>query len=90
MSLAVYSVGIESLRIRIFATFPLQEIGLLAHRADEDESVARTIMMSTGLQVAPEADLDLVPDKPADRALIMYVFSLKVRRRCPQLTDTAA
>lgn len=55
----------------IFATFPLQEIGLLAHRTDEAESIARTVMMTTGLQVAPEANMTVTADKPADRVLIM-------------------
>jgi hypothetical protein len=48
----------------------LQEIGVLAHRSDEGESLARTISMTTELQLEAEAE-DLDEEKPQERALVM-------------------
>jgi uncharacterized protein (DUF736 family) len=63
------------MRSRIFATFPLQEIGTLAHRSDSNDSLARTISLTTELQLIPdEEDDDVYIDEPEERVLIMYVL----------------
>lgn len=57
---------------RIFATFPLQEVAVLAHRADESDSLARTVALTTKLQVKTEVDDPSEEDaRLTDRALIM-------------------
>lgn len=53
--------------LRIFGCFPLQEIGMLAHRSDPSDSIRRTIALTTEL----EMDMAGQPEKPEDRALIM-------------------
>jgi hypothetical protein len=61
------------MRDRIFATFPLQEIGVLAHRSDASDSLSRTISLTTELQLVSEGDDLDQEDKPEERVLIMYV-----------------
>ncbi|GFZ43931.1 hypothetical protein JCM24511_01651 [Saitozyma sp. JCM 24511] len=56
----------------IFATFPLQEVAVLAHRADESDSLARTVALTTQLQVKTEVDDPSEEDaRLTDRALII-------------------
>ena len=55
---------------RIFAAFPMQEIGTLAYRSDASESLMRTISLTTDLLIIPQAEED-EENKPQERALIM-------------------
>lgn len=55
---------------RIFGCFSLQEIGTLAHRSDISDSVGRTLALTTDLDLSDPVE----PEKPEERALIMYVF----------------
>ena len=48
---------------------------MLAIRSDENESLAKTISMTTELQLTDEADVD-EGEKPQERALVMRVFPL--------------
>jgi len=48
----------------------LQEVGVLAIRSDEEESLARTISMTTELQLTDETDFEN-EEKPQERALVM-------------------
>lgn len=54
----------------------MQEVGLLAIRADWGESLARTISMTTELQVTEEVEDQDAKDKPQERALIMSVSTV--------------
>lgn len=56
---------------RIFGCFPLQEIGLLAHRTDSSDSIAETISLTTEL----EMDVVGLSENTENRALIMSVLS---------------
>lgn len=60
----------------IFAFTPLAEIGQLVARTGVDDSLARTIALTSGLQLADEAEDDRggeaeISAQPVDRALIM-------------------
>lgn len=55
--------------LRIFGCFSLQEIGTLAHRSDISDSIGRTLALTTDLGVSNPVE----PEKPEERALIMYV-----------------
>ena len=49
----------------------MHEVGVLAYRSDADESLARTISMTTELQVGSETGDEDDGDEQQDRALIM-------------------
>jgi hypothetical protein len=56
---------------RIFGCFSLQEIGTMAHRSDISDSVGRTLALTTDLDISDPVE----PEKPEERALIMWVFN---------------
>ena len=73
MSIALIDLGQERRRHadgRISATSILAEIGLLAVRGGEADSLARTISMTTELQLVDEADV-YEDDREQERALIL-------------------
>ncbi|ORY33952.1 hypothetical protein BCR39DRAFT_592578 [Naematelia encephala] len=56
----------------IFATFVIQEVGVLAQRSDTNESLERTMSLTTELQVLPEEEEDETDETgPPDRALVI-------------------
>lgn len=61
------------LMLSIFSTFTLQEVGMLAHRSDPSDSIARTLALTTGLQVKPEDPIAQTTNgmKADERALVM-------------------
>lgn len=56
--------------LSIFAAFALQEVGVLAIKNGEEDSLARTISMTTELQLTNEQEEE-DDEKPQERALIM-------------------
>lgn len=69
-------IGLELLLInRIFGCFSLQEIGTMAHKSDITDSVQRTLILTSEVDLPHPQQ----PEKTEDRALIMFVFSLSKR-----------
>lgn len=64
--------------IRIFATFLIQEIGTLALRSDPKETMTRALSLTSDL-LFDEEDPGINSLKIAERALIMYFFTLTSR-----------
>lgn len=65
----------------IFGTFGLQEVGLLAERNDESDTLARTLSLTTRLQITPDDRMAVESEIP-DRSLIMYVSALLTKNNC--------
>ncbi|WVQ99437.1 hypothetical protein IAU59_006572 [Kwoniella sp. CBS 9459] len=55
----------------IFATFNLQEVAVLAHRSDPSESLAKTLSLTTDLEVSLEGAEEDEDEQLPDRALII-------------------
>ncbi|OCF36814.1 hypothetical protein I316_01410 [Kwoniella heveanensis BCC8398] len=55
----------------IFATFNLQEVAVLAQRSDASESLAKTLSLTTDLEVTLEGENEEEGEKVPDRALVI-------------------